>query len=248
MIEFSERESKLFDLRFGRATVHSDFNNLDTIIEQSKAVDLEYLRVKIVDPDSQFLAKLSLIEPRAYLTGIIRLYKGKVELSPDTYFNPDLTFKKVELSEKQQFKDLVRDVYTGLPMGYYQYPELMEKFPLHLQLENISSYFSDYFSGSDPAREAYIGYVKGEPVTCFALDFSNTKVASCLYAGVVQSYRSKGVFRDIIRQMCMLTHGRGIKQLTAGARLENVSSQYGMSKEIGICYGHEWVYILCFKK
>ena len=248
MIEFSERESKIFDLRFGRATIHSDFNNLDTIIEQSKAHDLDYLRVKIVDPDSQFLAKLSEIEPRVYLTGIIRLYKGKVELSPNSYFNPDLVFKKVEPADKQVFKDLVKEVYTGLPMGYYQYPELMVKVPLHLQLENISSYFSDYFSGVDTAREAYIGYVNDQPVTCFVLDFSNAKVASCLYAGVVQSYRSRGVFRDIIRQMCMLTHARGIKQLTAGARLENVSSQYGMSKEIGICYGHEWVYILSFKK
>jgi hypothetical protein len=248
MMEFSERESKLFNLRFGRATIHSDLDTLDEVIKQSRANNLDYLRLKVTDPDSHFLSRLSSIGHRAYLTGIIRLYKGTVELSPSEVFNPDLLYKKVDFSQKEIFKDFISSVYADYPLGYFQYPELSERFPLDLQLQNISSYFADYFSGTYTDREAYMGYVHDEPVTCFVLDFNIAKVASCLYAGVVQPYRSKGVFRDIIRQMCQITHARGIRQLIAGARLENVSSQYGMSMEIGICYGHEWVYIIGFDK
>lgn len=248
MMEFSERESKLFNLRFGRATIHSDSNNLKEVIEKSKALDLDYLRVKIVNPDSHFLANLSQIEPHAYLMGIIKLYKRRPGKDHEPYGNPDLVFKKVTEGDKHMFKEFVKSIYVGYPMGYYQYPDLNASFPLDLQLENISSYFSDYFSGADDNKEAYIGYVDGQPVTCFVMDFGDPKVASCLYAGVIQTYRSKGVFKDAITYLTSLADARGIRQVIAGGRLENLSSQYGMAKDIGICYGHEWVYMLSFKK
>jgi hypothetical protein len=247
-MEYSERESKIFNLKFGRATIRSDSDNLQSIIEESKNLGLDYLRVKIVNPDSHFLAKLSQIEPRAYLMGIIKLYKRRAGQDHEPISNPDLVFRKIGLEGRQLFKDFVRNTYTGFPMGYYQYPELDASFPLDLQLENISSYFSDYFLGSDLAKEAYIGFINDLPVACFVMDFSDPKVASCLYAGVIQAYRSRGVFKDAITQLTMLADQRGIKQVVAGARLENLSSQYGMAKDIGVCYGHEWVYMLSFKK
>ena len=246
-MEFSERESKLFNLRFGRATIHSDSNNLDEVIEKSKALDLDYLRVKIVNPDSHFLAKLSQIEPRAYLMGIIKLYKRRPGKDHEPYSNPGLVFKKVTQEDKLVLKDFIKSMYVGFPMGYYQYPDLNVRFPLELQLENISSYFSDYFSGTDETKEAYIGYMDGQQVACFVMDFGDPKVASCLYAGVIQTYRSKGVFKDAITHLTSLADARGIRQVIAGGRLENLSSQYGMAKDIGICYGHEWVYMLSFK-
>jgi hypothetical protein len=248
MMEFSERESKLFDLRFGRATIPSDSNNLNEVIVKSKALDLDYLRVKIVDPDSHFLEKLSRIEPRAYLMGIIKLYKRRPGKDHEPISNPDLVFKKVTEQQKLFFKDFIRQIYVGCPMGFHRYPEIEESFPLDLQLENIGSYFADYFSGADETRESYIGYMDDQPVACFVMDFSDPKVASCLYAGVIQAYRSKGVFKDAITHLTSLADARGIRQVIAGGRLENLSSEYGMSKDIGICYGHEWVYLLSFKK
>ena len=247
MIEFSERESKLFDLRFGRTTIPSDFNDWDKILQQSKALDLDYLRIKVVDPDSGFLATLPTIPHRIYLTGIIKLFKKKVEENPQPYSNPDHIYKKVSPDEKQLFKDLVKEVYTGSPMGYFQYPELNERFPLPLQMENISSYFADHFSGSDQNKEAYIGYRDGVPVSCFVVDFIEPKIVSCLFAGVIQKYRSMGVFGDASSYLAQVAHERGVRQIVAGARLENISSQYSLSK-VGYFYGHEWVYIMGFNK
>lgn len=247
MIEFSERESKLFDLRFGRITIPSGFNDWSKIITESKVLALDYLRIKIVDPDSNFLATLPTIPHRIYLTGIIKLFRKKVEQNPEPYSNSDHVYKKVTPEEKQLFKDLVKEVYTGYPMGYFQYPELNESFPLHLQLENISSYFADHFTGTDEQKEAYIGYREGIPVSCFVVDFMEPKVVACLFAGVVQKYRSMGVFGDASRYLTILAHDRGVKQIVAGARLENISSQYSLSK-VGYFYGHEWVYIMGFNK
>jgi hypothetical protein len=194
------------------------------------------------------MAKLSQVPVRAHLTGIIRLYKKKVDQSLGSYFNPEIIFRKVSTSDKLKFKELIKEMYTDIPMGYFQYPKFETVFPLHLQLENLSSYFADYFSGSDPSKEAYVGYIEDKPVTCFAIDISDPRVTACHFAGVIQEYRAKNVFRDTIRCLTALTYARGGRQLIAGARLENVSSQYGMAKEIGICYGHEWVYMLDFDK
>jgi hypothetical protein len=248
MIEFSPRESKLFNLNFGRATINSGFDEWTKILEESKTLDLDYLRLKVVNPDSDFMAKLALIPVQAYLTGIIRLYKKRISQSAGDYYNQDIIFKKVSPSERAQFKELLKAVYTDLPMGYFQYPEYEKAFPLPLQLENISSYFSDYFSGDDETKEAYIGYMNGQPVTCFAIDIKDPKVTVCLFAGVIQDYRSKNVFNDAIKCLMNLTYERKIRQIITGARLENVSSQYGFSKQIAICYGHEWVYMLHLKK
>ena len=247
MIEFSERESKLFNLRFGRTTIPSGFNEWDKVIEESKTLALDYLRVKVVDPDSLFLSRLPSIAPRIYLIGIISLFKKKVEQDPEAYDNPDHVFKKVTQSEKQIFKDLIREVYTGSPMGYFQYPELNASFPIDLQIENISSYFSEYFTGTDDTKVAYIGYREGVPVSCFVLDFKDPKVTVCLYAGVIQKYRGMGAFKDASMYVTMLAHSRGARQIAAGARLENVSSQFSMSK-VGYFYGHEWVYMISFHK
>jgi hypothetical protein len=246
MIEFSERESQLFNLNFGRASVNSHFDEWSQILEQSRAHKLDYLRIKVVDPDSDFMEKLASINAQNYLLGIIRLYKKKVDRPGEAYFNPDIIFRKVTVEERGSFKQLIRDMYMDFPMGYFQYPELTVSFPIDLQMENISSYFSDHFSGSDATKEAYVGYLNDKPVTCFVIDTSDPRVALGLYGGVIKEYRAKNVFRDAIRYLTTISHERGIKQLITGARLENVSSQYGFSSEIGFCYGHEWVYMIRF--
>jgi hypothetical protein len=248
MMEFSERESQLFRLKFGRATIHSDAHNLEAVIAQSKAYDLDYLRVKIVNPDSHFQHHLSRVAPRSYLMGVIKLYKRRPGKDHEPLSNPDLVFRRVTPETKGRFKDFIKSIYQGYPMGYYRYPELDESFPLDLQLENISSYFADFFSGAEDTREAYVGYMDGQQVACHVMDFGDPKVANCLYAAVVQTHRSRGVFKDAITHLTTLADERGIRQVVAGGRLENLSSEYGMAKDIGICYGHEWVYILSFKK
>ena len=46
MIEFSERESKLFNLRFGRATINSDFDQWNEVQKAINDLKLDYLRLE----------------------------------------------------------------------------------------------------------------------------------------------------------------------------------------------------------
>jgi hypothetical protein len=59
MIEFSARESELFKLRFGRATIDSDFPDWQEIKKKISDLRLDYLRVKVTNPDKDFISKLS---------------------------------------------------------------------------------------------------------------------------------------------------------------------------------------------
>jgi hypothetical protein len=247
MIEFSERESDLFKLRFARATIHSDFDRWDGIKKEISDMDLDYLRLKVANPGSHFISQLSALSPHIFLAGIIRLYKMKVDTGLDKSFNPDVIFKKVTLGEKNFFKRILEATYTDCPLGNHHYPLLEKHFPLHLQIENIGSYFADFFSGQEPGREAYMGYLNGEPVGCFASDFSNPHTVETLYAGILPAHRNKDLFKDMIRYYKKLCHERGKTEAICGARIENLPSQFAMEQEASFCYGHEWVYMIGFK-
>ncbi|MCW3127375.1 MAG: hypothetical protein JWO03_3033 [Bacteroidetes bacterium] len=248
MIEFSERESRLFDLRFGRATIDSDFNQWNEVRKAASDLDLDYLRLKIVNPDSDFLAGFSEMAPKADLTGIIRLYKIIITAEQAQYNAPVAEFRKASIGDKQLLKELLMETYTDVPFGYYQYPRLTKSFPIDIQMENIGSYIADHFSGTEEGKEAYIGYIDGKPVECFASDFRDGLTATTLYAGIVREYRDNDLFKDMIRFFKNLCFKKGMTKAICGARLENLSSQYAMEKEGSICYGYEWVYMIGFDK
>ena len=248
MIEFSERESKLFDLRFGRATINSNFDEWADVYKSIQDFDLDYLRLKIVNPDSGFLARFSAMAPHADLTGVIRLYKIIIIEEHARHLNPVATFRKVKPQDKKLLKELLINTYSDVPFGFYQYPRLSKSFPLALQMENIGSYISDHFSGTEDGKEAYIGYVNDVPVECFASDFRDGSIATTLYAGILEQHRDNDLFKDMIRFFKNLCLKKGMTKAICGARLENLSSQYAMEKEGSICYGHEWVYMIAFDK
>jgi hypothetical protein len=143
---------------------------------------------------------------------------------------------------------VVKMTYSDHPLGYFQYPELARSFPIDLQLENVSSFFSDYFSGVEPGKEAHIGYIDDEPVACFASEFYDPLTTMTSYAGVKAGNRGRGLFRDILRQLVFISNAKGKQSSAGGARLENLPSQYAMEKEGASCYGHDLVYMVGFNK
>ena len=247
MIEFSERESILFNLRFGRATINSDFDQWKEVHKAAKDLDLDYLRLKVVNPDSGFLSRFSSQTPAAHLMGVIRLYKIMITEAHAQRPSPVAEFKKVTEQDRQLLKELLQETYTDVPFGFYEYPSVAADFPLKLQMENIGTYISDHFSGGEEGKEAYIGYIDGKPVECFASHFDKSGVATTLYAGILKECRDKDLFQDMIRFFKKLCLSKGMYKAICGARLENLSSQYAMEKENSVCYGHEWVYMIEFE-
>jgi hypothetical protein len=246
MIEFSERESRLFDLRFGRATIDSDFHQWADVQKACRDMRLDYLRLKIVNPDSDFLARFDTMASKADLMGIIRLYKIIMKEATCQHPNPIADFRMVSVENKELLKRLLIETYTDVPFGYFQYPEITKNFPLDIQLENIGSYIADHFSGTEEGKEAYIGYLDGKPIECFASDFRDGATATTLYAGILKEHRDNDLFKDMIRFFKNLCYKKGMTKSICGARQENLSSQHAMEKEGSICYGYEWVYMIRF--
>ncbi len=248
MIEFSARESELFGVRFGRATITSDFRDWEQVRRLSTEMQLDYLRLKIVNPDDSFLDHFNSINWHADLMGVIRLYKIVAKEAHATYEAPVATFKRATEADKQLLKDLLIQTYTEVPFGFFQYKALLEKFPHQKQLENIGTYISDNFCGQHKDREAYIGYVNGKAIECFASDFTDGSTAVTLYAGILTEHRDNDLFKDMIRFFKQLCWQKGMKKSICGARLENLSSQYAMEREGSVSYGTEWVYMISFDK
>jgi hypothetical protein len=249
MIHYSDRESKLFGTRLGRVDLSPDFGEWDKLSQEASALQLDYLRVKIESPAADLLQHLAQQSARYYHIGVIKLYKMRVDKPLTGEINPNIVFRKVEPTDKTLFKNIVLDTYTDTPMGFFHHPEVDRDFPLALQLENISSYLADYFSGIEPNKVAYIGYVAERPVACFASEYNDSDgIVTTYYAGILAEYRDKGLFGEMIRFYKQLSCDRGMRYSKHGARIENLASQFAMEKEGSFCYGHEWVYMLCYKK
>lgn len=248
MIEFSARESELFGVRFGRATITSDFKDWERLRRLSADMQLDYLRLKVVNPEDSFLDHFCQADWHADLMGVIRLYKIVAREAHAHYDAPVARFQKVTESDKQLLKDLLIKTYTEVPFGFFQYKALLGKFPLEKQLENIGSYIADNFCGQYHDKEAYIGYVNGKPIECFASDFSDGTTAVTLYAGILTEHRDHDLFKDMIRFFKQLCWQKGMAKSICGARLENLSSQYAMEREGSVSYGTEWVYMISFDK
>lgn len=248
MIEFSARESELFGVRFGRATITSDFKDWEQVRRLSTDLRLDYLRLKIVNPDDTFLDHFNSIGWQADLMGVIRLYKIIAKEAHAVHESPVARFKKATTEDKQLLKNLLIQTYTEVPFGFFQYKHLLDKFPLDKQLDNIGSYIAENFCGQYKEREAYIGYLDGKPIECFASDFTDGSTAVTLYAGILTEYRDNDLFKDMIRFFKQLCWQKGMAKSICGARLENLSSQYAMEREGSVSYGTEWVYMISFDK
>lgn len=248
MIEFSARESELFGVRFGRATITSDFRDWQLLLTRSQDMQLDYLRLKMVNPHDTFLDQFSSVAWHADLLGVIRLYKIVAKEAHAQYDHPVARFSKASLADKELLKDLLIRTYTETPFGFFQYRRLSDIFPLDKQLENIGTYIADNFCGQYPDKEAYIGYLDGQPIECFASDFSDGSTAVTLYAGILTEHRDHDLFKDMIRFFKQLCWQKGMKKSICGARLENLSSQYAMEREGSVSYGTEWVYMISFSR
>lgn len=248
MIELSAQESKIFKLQFGRVTVSRSFENWEEIRQQAAGMDLDYLRIKVANPDAFFMSKLPVFGSRIYMTGIIRLYKMKIDQRHENYVSMGVEIRKVTPGQSGLLKEMVMKTYTDCPLGHYQYPELTGDFPRELQLENIGSYCAMHYSGTEQGHESHIGYIDGQPVECFVSDFTHPEKVETIYAGILPGHRDKDLFKDMLRYYKMLCFGLGKKEYIGGARIENLPSQFAMEREEAFCYGHEWVFLISMKK
>src|SRR5580704_16539087 len=77
MVEYSEQESKLFGVDFGRLIIPAGFNNWELVEEEVLHSKCKYIRARIQNPKSAGLEKLGNLGRKAHLLEILRLYSSE---------------------------------------------------------------------------------------------------------------------------------------------------------------------------
>ncbi len=243
MITYSERESKLFKLRFGRY----EGPMYDAHVMRNEILDgcYDFVRLKLIDPNGELFVQLEQVGFPYLLLDIHRLY----DLDLTTYEvpaqqHPEVTFEPCDGSQQQQYAQLVRDTYTELPMGFFKHSVLDTYFPADLQVENFAGHLAaNYIEKGNPGKQGWLIKLNEEYIGCCATEFKGEH-SYTPYIGLLPQYRKKNLFTDVARYLQKAMKDGGCRYATGAARLHNIASQVNFEREGQKYTRHDYVFML----
>ncbi len=243
MIIHSENESKLFGIKFGR--YEGGLSNPEAMRQQILDDRFDFVRLKIMNPGDDLFVLLHRIGFPFHLLDIHRLYN----LDLHTYDIPALELPEMEFvacdgSQTEQMKQLVKDTYTEMPMGFFKNEMLEKYFPLQLQLENFAAHIAgNYQEQGNPAKRGWLVKLNGTYIGCAATEFKGEN-SYTPYIGLLPDYRKKHLFTNIARYLQRAMKAGGCKYATGSARLHNLASQVNFEREGQKYISHDYVFML----
>ena len=247
MIFYSEKESKLFGIKFGR--YEGVLNETEKLREQIIKEQFDFVRLKILKPGEDLFVLLHKIGFAFHLLDIHRLYN----LDLHTYQLPPLELSEMEFvicdgANEGQMKQLVIDTYTELPMGFFQNEMLEKYFPVQLQIENFASHISEkYTQQGNPGKHGWLIKFSGEFIGCAATEFKNEN-SYTPYIGLLPQFRQKNLFTNVARYLQQAMKDGGCQFATGAARLHNIASQINFEREGQKYISHDYVFMLDCRK
>lgn len=244
-IEYSQHESEVFGISFGRTSIEENFSNWQEIQDEIAVSDYKYIRTKIKNPTNTDIDNLKELGKSAHLLEIVRSYTTE---KLDTYqvasICDDYVYIKVQESTKELFFEMFIETYEDIPFGSYTPAVLMEKFSISLQKKSLSSYFYNYYDGSCPEKESYLIYNQQKNlVGCLTIDFFEHETYS-YYVGIKKEFRKNDILLKTINFIHLVTQQRNLLYAKGSARLHNVYSQKAFDKSGMKCTGYDWIFLL----
>lgn len=244
MVIYSEKESLLFNVKFGRYEgMLTDAEALRNSVLQG---GYDFVRLKLLNPGDDLFIQLNRIGLPYHLLDIHRLYN----LDLTTYTVPplevpDMQFVPVTGTNAATLQQLITDSYTESPMGFFRNDMLEQVFPLQLQIENFASYISTHYHDvtGNPSRRSWIIQLQGDTIGCAATDFKGEN-SYTPYIGLLPQHRKKHLFSNIARYLQQTMKDAGCRYATGSARLHNLASQVNFEREGQKYTSHDYVFMI----
>ena len=247
MILYSENESKLFNLKFGR--YEGVLYQPELLREHILKGQFDFVRLKILNPGDELFVLLNRTDFPFHLLDIHRIYTLDLHnYEVPAPVHPEIEFIDCDSSHSEQMKQIIVDSYMGAPMGYFR-NELIEKyFPLDLQIENFASYIANnYVEQGNPGKHGWLIRMNGEYIGCTATEFMNLD-SHTPYLGLLPEFRKKNLFTDVARFLQRTMKAGGCKNAIGSARLHNIASQINMERENQKYNSHDYVFMIDARK
>ena len=231
MIAFSEIESAVFGLKTGRLSA----DEFDGKKLREEILDEKFDLVRIKAPAYFDDINMRLVDAGFpfYFAGGIRNINWK---TPDkaNVFEPINAGIEVDLydgSQKDSLEYIIKSSYMFNPLGYYKTPGINQIITKELEAEAMFQFFAKYFNNTQyPDNYIWLFKLNGKHIALCALDF-NKGIMGCPLGAVAPEAQSGGVFFDMLRFSRNFAWKKGIKEITAGMRSENLVSQHVFIKQ-----------------
>lgn len=242
-IVFSEKESALFNLRFGRYE-GSKFNTQELVAE-IKAKQLDFVRLKIIGADESLFSWLNETQEPWHLLDIHRYYWLDTLETPVVLKNDlQLTLTLNTIDTVSTMHQLVCNTFSEMPMGFFKHHLIQKYFPIELQRQNVAQYIStQYTDSSNPGKQSWLIKQNGKLVGCGATNFLPDE-AYTVYIGLLPEHRKKSLYDNVINLMQYTIQQNGARYITGSARLHNLSSQAVFERQNERYTRHDYVIML----
>lgn len=237
-INFSEVESKVFDLRIGRLDLQGALD-ADCFVEQVKDLKLDAVRLKVPIEYETINLDLHQCAYPFYFSGAIKRYEVDCFKAPDVALDDGVSFHLFEGSKKdlQAFYDILKDTWGKYPLGYYKTPGLNQWITKEMELEALFAYYSKR-NNHKAHSDAYLWFLQyhGELAGFIALytypgeSFETSYIDSTI-AGIKTDFQNKRLFPNILRHIRTFCRTNNLRYFRCGARMENFYSQKAFEKD-----------------
>lgn len=242
-ITFSEKESELFNVRFGR--YEGPVFSVTDLVAQINTLELDFLRLKITGADEGLIEWLNNAQHPWHLLDIHRYYWLDTQLTSIVLNNDSqLTLIQNTPDKASIMHQIVYDTFSEMPMGFFKHHLIDQYFPVELQRKNVAQYISTHYTErSNPGKQSWLIAKNGHVIGCGATNFSPTE-AYTVYIGLLPEHRKKSLYDDVINRMQYTIQQNGARYITGSARLHNLSSQAVFERQHERYTRHDYVVML----
>lgn len=243
MIVYSKHESDIFGVEFGRLNLKKGFNNWHSLRKEIEDNNFDFIRVRIPDPTAEDMDNLDELCKKRHLLEVLKLYERPCRDVDLENIHQEYRYETVTKNTIRLFKEIFEDTYEDIPFGCYTSKEILDKFPVQKQIDNISDFFYNNYDGSTPNKESYLIYNSdNQPLGCVTMEFLEDSYT--YYAGIKKEFRKNYAFMKTINFIHHKTKEKGTGYSRGSARLLNLYSQKAFEKAKMYCIGYDWIYLL----
>ncbi len=243
MIFFSEQESQLFKVRFGR--YEGILESLSELRSEIISAKYDFVRIKLKDPGNNLFVRLHELNFPFQLLDIHRFYSRDFQEFPASKpTNSPVHLIRHEGSLSEEIKHMVLQTFDEHPMGFFTNEVVEKYFPVSLQLQNVAEYIATHHCHTiNPGKQSWLIKVNDEMAGCSSTVFLGDE-AYTTYIGLLPQYRKKSIYAEVIAAMQYEIEQSGARYCTGSARLHNLSSQSVFERQGEKYIRHDYVLML----
>lgn len=243
MILYSEQESLLFKVKFGR--YEGSLNDPEALKQEIAEQQYDFIRIKIHGAGDDLFICLNALGIPYHLLDIHRYYSlDYTETVVSVPVSSDMELFRNEGQLNSEIRDMILQSFDEHPMGFFRNEVLERYFPVELQRQNIADYISSqYTQTTNPGRRSWLIKINGVNAGCGSTEFKGEE-AYTTYIGLLPPYRKQSHYREVIHHMQYEIQQSGARYCTGSARLHNLSSQWVFERQGEKYTRHDYVFML----